>query len=147
MNIREAQMHDLPGLLALYAQLHDKPAPEPDATILRLWQDILQARDQHILVAEADGRLVSTCTLIVVPNLTHDQRPYALVENVVTDAAYRKRGFATACLHHARELAVRQRCYKIMLMTGSKQDSTLRFYEQAGYNRRDKTAFIQWLSP
>lgn len=28
---------------------------------------------------------------------------------------------------------------------GSKQESTLHFYEQAGYNSKDKTAFIQWL--
>jgi hypothetical protein len=35
--------------------------------------------------------------------------------------------------------------YKIMLMTGSKKESTLSFYEKAGYNRSDKTAFIQWI--
>jgi hypothetical protein len=29
--------------------------------------------------------------------------------------------------------------------TGSKLDSTLSFYERAGYNKNDKTAFIQWL--
>lgn len=32
-----------------------------------------------------------------------------------------------------------------MLLTGSKKESTLKFYEQAGYNRNDKTAFIQWI--
>lgn len=32
-----------------------------------------------------------------------------------------------------------------MLLTGSKEESTLRFYESAGYNKKDKTAFIQWL--
>jgi hypothetical protein len=31
-----------------------------------------------------------------------------------------------------------------MLLTGSKEQSTLDFYEHAGYNRNDKTAFIQW---
>ena len=39
------------------------------------------------------------------------------------------------CRHH----------YKMMLLTGSKKESTLRFYENAGYNSSDKTAFIQWL--
>ena len=29
--------------------------------------------------------------------------------------------------------------------TGSKNESTLKFYESAGYNSSDKTAFIQWL--
>jgi hypothetical protein len=31
-------------------------------------------------------------------------------------------------------------------MTGSKENSTLRFYEHAGYNQHDKKAFIQWLT-
>ena len=31
------------------------------------------------------------------------------------------------------------------LLTGSKKESTLMFYENAGYNRKDKTAFIQWI--
>ena len=30
-----------------------------------------------------------------------------------------------------------------MLLTGSKLDSTLNFYERAGYDRHEKTAFIQ----
>jgi hypothetical protein len=36
-------------------------------------------------------------------------------------------------------------CYKIMLLTGSKKKETLNFYDNAGYNSTDKTAFIQWL--
>ena len=35
--------------------------------------------------------------------------------------------------------------YKLMLMTGSREENTLRFYERAGYNRTDKTGFVRWL--
>ncbi|NLA86435.1 MAG: GNAT family N-acetyltransferase, partial [Clostridiales bacterium] len=86
-----------------------------------------------------------SCVLVIVPNLTHSQRPYALIENVVTDINHRSKGYATAVLNYARDLARRANCYKIMLMTGSKLPGTLRFYERAGYNSHDKTAFIQWL--
>ena len=44
-----------------------------------------------------------------------------------------------------KKIAERHRCYKIMLLTGSKEESTLKFYSNAGYNSVDKTAFIQWL--
>jgi GNAT superfamily N-acetyltransferase len=67
------------------------------------------------------------------------------VENVVTSAKYRRNGLATACLDYARELARKENCYKMMLMTGSKDSGVLDFYEKAGYNSSDKTAFIQWL--
>ncbi|MDY2856504.1 MAG: GNAT family N-acetyltransferase, partial [Oscillospiraceae bacterium] len=57
----------------------------------------------------------------------------------------RGKGYATECLNYAREIAKNQNCYKMMLLTGSKEQKTLDFYENAGYNSADKTAFIQWL--
>jgi ribosomal protein S18 acetylase RimI-like enzyme len=96
-------------------------------------------------VAETEGRLVASCVITVVPNLTHGARPYAVIENVVTDTNCRRQGWATQCLDYAKQIAQSENCYKIMLLTGSKEEGTLRFYEQAGYNRTDKTAFIQWL--
>ena len=74
---------------------------------------------------------MSSCVCVIIPNLTRGQRPYAFIENVVTDKNYRKKGFATACLDFARKIAQRENCYKMMLLTGSKQDSTLKFYERA----------------
>ena len=64
---------------------------------------------------------------------------------MVTHPDYRKKGLATACLDYAKGIAEKEGCYKIMLLTGSKEESTLRFYERAGFNRNDKTAFIRWL--
>lgn len=72
-------------------------------------------------------------------------RPYAFVENVVTHLECRGKGYATECLNYAREIAKNQNCYKMMLLTGSKEQKALNFYENAGYNSADKTAFIQWL--
>lgn len=80
-----------------------------------------------------------------IPNLTHNQRPYALIENVITDEEYRNKGYATKVLNYARQIAVDHHCYKIMLLTGSKKESILAFYRRAGYNSEDKTGFIQWL--
>jgi len=48
-------------------------------------------------------------------------------------------------LNYAKEIAKMENCYKMMLLTGSKKESTMKFYEGAGYNSSDKTAFIQWL--
>ena len=143
--VREITMSDLDGLLTLYMQLHDNPFPEKDDRVLKIWNDILSDPNHHIIVCEEDGRIVSSCVCVIIPNLTHGQRPYAFIENVITDENYRGRGLATACLDYAREIAQRENCYKMMLLTGSKKESTLNFYERAGYNKNDKTAFIMWL--
>jgi GNAT superfamily N-acetyltransferase len=145
MEIREAAENDLEALLNLYTQLHDNPMPEINEALVTLWKRILNDINHHIVIGIINGVIVSACVLIVVPNLTHHQRPYALIENVITDEKHRGQGHATAVLNHARDIAARESSYKIMLMTGSKRDSTLRFYERAGYNRHDKTAFVQWL--
>lgn len=143
--IREITPSDLDGLLKLYTQLHENEIPDKTDDVLMLWNRIISDKDHHIIVAEEDGKIVSSCVCVIVPNFTHNQRSYALVENVVTDENYRSRGLATACLDYAKSIAQKENCYKIMLMTGSKKESTLNFYRRAGYNSSDKTAFIQWL--
>ncbi|MBR3019200.1 MAG: GNAT family N-acetyltransferase [Clostridia bacterium] len=143
--IREAEEKDLLSLLTLYLHLHEKQIPETDARVLGVWESILRDQNHHIIVWEEDGKIVSSCVCVVIPNLTRNVRPYALIENVVTHPDYRRRGLASACLKDAIEIAKQNDCYKIMLLTGAKDEATLNFYRSAGFNSSDKTAFIQWL--
>lgn len=142
--IRKITADDYDGLMSLYLHLHETEIPLFD-TAKDVWEKILADENYHIIVAEENGEIVSSCTVVIVPNLTRGARPYARVENVVTHADYRGRGLATACLNKAKEVAVSANCYNIALLTGSKSESTLKFYENAGYNRTDKTGYIMWL--
>lgn len=143
--IREILPNELGGLLRLYTHLHGNTIPEDTEALRTLWQRITEDPAHHIIVAVEEGCIVSSCVCVIIPNLTHDRRPYALIENVVTHPDYRHRGLAGGCLSYARTLARRQGCYKMMLLTGSKDESTHRFYQNAGYNANDKTGYIQWL--
>lgn len=145
MTIREAREEDLDALLELYLDLHERSVPDHDGRLHDTWERILADRDHHLIVCERDGAIVSSCVCVIIPNLTRGVRPYAFVENVVTRADARGRGYATACLDHARMLARKSGCYKMMLLTGSHDPKTLDLYRHAGYNSADKTAFIQWL--
>ena len=145
MVVREVDEKDLIGLLELYTELHDNPMPDVDDELNELWKSICSDKNHHIVIAEVDGKIASSCVCVIIPNLTHNQQPYALIENVVTSERYRCKGLATACLDYSAEIAKQEGCYKIMLMTGSKKESTLNFYKRAGYNKDDKTAFIQWI--
>ena len=143
IKIREIIQDDLEDLLKLYEQLGQNPFVQVDEHILDVWNKILQNKDYHIVVADVEGKVVSTCTCVIIPNLTHNQRPYAVVENVVTDQNFRGKGYATSCLNYAKEIAIKNNCYKLMLMTGSKKEATLNFYRNAGYTDKTKTAFDQ----
>jgi len=143
--IREANSEDLLQILELYLHLHETAVPEQTEHLHRAWEQIVADENHHLIVCEVDGIIVSSCVCVIIPNLTRGVRPYAFLENVVTHADYRGKGYATACLNYARELAQKENCYKMMLLTGSKSPKTLAFYRNAGYNSTDKTAFIQWL--
>lgn len=144
--VREANENDLMDLLKLYLFLHETSIPEETEALKATWSQIINDENHHLIVCETEGKIVSSCVCVIIPNLTRNLRPYAFIENVVTHEAYRGRGFATLCLNYAREISESNNCYKMMLLTGSKEDSTLNFYRNAGYNSSDKTAFIQWLN-
>lgn len=144
-HIRTAQRQDLPGLLALYTHLHeDEPLLEIDQRVAELWDSILANPWLYYVMGEVGEELVSTCTLTIVPNLTRGARPCGLIENVVTHPDHRNRGYATAVLHYALQIAWSHGCYKVMLLTSSKKEETLRFYENAGFRRGVKTGFVAY---
>ncbi len=143
--VREAQIKDLDAILELYLFLHESSIPEKDEHLRKTWTQIIQDPNHHLIVNEVDNKIVSSCVCVIVPNLTRNVRPFAFIENVVTRDDCRRKGYAGECLEYAKEIAVKENCYKMMLLTGSKKVETLHFYEKAGYNSCDKTAFIQWL--
>ena len=143
--VREIKENELFDLLELYLNLHESSVPKMTEHLKSVWDTIINDNNHHIIVNEQDGKIVSSCVCVIIPNLTRNVRPYAFVENVVTHSDYRGKRYATDCLNYAKELAKKAECYKMMLLTGSKEDSTLNFYTKAGYNSTDKTAFIQWL--
>lgn len=143
--VREAYEEELQEILRLYLHLHEDRVPQDSQYLQDTWAQILHDPNHHLIVKEVDGKIVSSCVCVIIPNLTRNVRPYAFIENVVTDSAFRGKGYATECLNYAKEIAQAQGCYKMMLLTGSKNEKTLDFYRRAGYNSADKTAFIQWL--
>ena len=143
--IREANKSDLKEILQLYLFLHEKSVPEDSEQLRKTWDNIINDENHHLILCEEEGKIVASCVCVIIPNLTRNVRSYAFIENVVTHKDYRKKGYATACLNYAKQIAEDNDCYKMMLLTGSKEEATLNFYRNAGYNSSDKTAFIQWI--
>ncbi|MGF9563767.1 GNAT family N-acetyltransferase [Neorhizobium sp. JUb45] len=138
--IRAAGSDDLTALLALYRHLgHDDPVVSSKIAEER-FSTILAQPGMTVLIGFQGDKAVATITLVVVPNLTRNACPYALIENVVTHAAHRQQGHGSQLIRHAIEMAWQADCYKVMLLTGSTNPSTLRFYEDCGFER-SKTGF------
>lgn len=134
--IRKAKCTDANALKTLYFEYltHFPPKEEQD---MNLWEHLLDKfekdENMYLLVIEEDGKVVSSVQMAIIENLTHNVRPFAVIENVVTHADYRNRGYASALLEKASEIAREHRCYKVFLETGSNKESTLNFYKKNGF--------------
>ncbi len=139
LTLRSAQKSDLKDLLSLYAQLNPQdPIPavgDADA----MFETILGNPVTTLLLALDSEKVLATCTLVVIPNLTRNLMPYAVIENVVTDEKHRRTGAGKAVMQHAVEEAWKAGCYKVMLMTGKERDGTIAFYESVGFRADRKT--------
>ncbi|MCB1527088.1 MAG: GNAT family N-acetyltransferase [Hyphomicrobiaceae bacterium] len=140
LHIRLAKPTDIEALLALYKKLNPGDELLSVADAVEQLEHLAKFTGSGVLVGIVGDEIVTSCTLIVIPNLTRGGRPYGLIENVVTHSAWRRRGFGKRILRRAVETAWESDCYKVMLMTGSKTPATLAFYEAAGFSQ-NKTGF------
>ncbi|MGO4133344.1 N-acetyltransferase family protein [Rhizobium brockwellii] len=138
--IRAAARSDLPGLMTLYRHLNPTDPVLDEALAEERFSAILAQPGMTVFIGYAGDVAAATVTSVVVPNLTRSGAPYGLIENVVTHADHRKRGYAGAVIRHAIADAWNAGCYKMMLLTGSKNPATLRFYENCGFVQ-DKTGY------
>ena len=136
MVIRKAVASDAQDLKVLYFDFLTQYPPKEEQN-MDLWRSLLQKfekdENMYLLVVEVDGRVVSTVQMAIIESLTHNVRPFAVVENVVTHIDYRCKGYASALLNEASEIAKNRGCYKIFLETGSNKESTLNFYKNNGF--------------
>jgi ribosomal protein S18 acetylase RimI-like enzyme len=63
----------------------------------KVWHYIMTNQDRYrYVIVEENGRILSTCNIVIVPNLTRAARPYSVIENVITHPEARRRGFGRA---------------------------------------------------
>ena len=143
MNIRLIQANELNELLALYEHLHRSDDALPDKQVVQaVWKELLANPRSRYFGSYAGDKLVSSCSIAVIPHLTRGCRPYGVIENVVTHENYRNQGHGKAIVAHTLSHAWSSGCYKVMLLTGRKDEATFKFYESAGFDRHAKQAFV-----
>ena len=140
--LRHAGRDDLDALLALYDQLNPGDVAAPREYLAALLDRIVASEHFAIVVATQRERVVATCYLNVIPNLTRSGASYAIVENVVVDASLRGGGLGQQVVRFALDEAWRRGCYKVLLQTGSRDPRVHRFYAACGFSASEKTGFV-----
>jgi GNAT superfamily N-acetyltransferase len=136
--IRQAVAEDLPTILGLYQELGAAYGQIYDAAgvdYLALWQQVKDDTRQQVLVGEQDGEIVGTVTLILVPNLGHQGKPWAAVDNVVVSGGRRGQGLGTALMSEVSRIAHSHGCYKIVLTSNLVRQRAHQFYRRLGWQQ------------
>jgi GNAT superfamily N-acetyltransferase len=127
---RPATEWDLSSIVALLGELHDPPTAMNDS---KVWQAIQSQNGRTLLVAEDDSGVLGTADMIVVPNLTHGGRPWAMVENIVVLPDRRRSGVGRLLLDDVFARARAANCYKVQLMSNQKREEAHFFYDAFGF--------------
>ncbi len=147
LNIRKIKEDDLEELLDLYQFLHPMDITiEPNDKIINIWKEILNNSLINIFLVEYKSKIVSSCVLNIIPNLTKSGRPYALIENVITHPDFRKHGYAKYLLNYVIDYSKRKNCYKIMLLSSKHRPEAHKLYEKVGLNKDKKYGFVLYLN-
>lgn len=64
-------------ILQLYLYLHEESIPDDTEHLRKTWGNIINDANHHLIVCEIDGKIVSSCVCVIIPNLTRNVRPYA----------------------------------------------------------------------
>ncbi len=96
--VREIKNNEQRELLNLYLYLHEQFVPDMAERLKKTWEAIMRDKNHHIIVNEVNNKIVSSCVCMIIPNLTRNVRPYALVENVVTHEDYRGNSRFNDCI-------------------------------------------------
>lgn len=103
--IRPIQTYELCSLLELYKHLNPTEPLPKEEQLQQVWNQLFSDPKITCWVVDLERKLIASCVLVVVPNLTRNARPYALIENVVTHADYRRQGIGKRLLHHVLQFA------------------------------------------
>ena len=132
--------HEISPLLELYKQLNPHDDVLDVCTAKNIWESIEEQNIKYF-VAKENGKIVASCYICIIPNLTRGGKPIGFIENVITDAEYRGKGIGKKIMGNAIQYAREQNCYKVLLQSGSKRTDAYGFYESIGFDGESKRAF------
>lgn len=123
---------DIPQLAELYRQFWDEKS-----CVETMYKKFCRFREvgSHILLSAVEnGLLIGSAMGVICGELYGDCRPFLVLENMIVDKKFRKRGVGKALIFELEKKAVEKSCTQIILVTETNRIEACKFYEYAGYS-------------
>ncbi len=132
VKIRQIQENDLfHGFLESLDSLRKASDLEEDNAKLVL-KKIRSNQNHVIMVADLDGQIVGSITLLIEPKFIHQGGLVGHIEDVVVRSELQSKGIGEQLVNAALEYAKNHGCYKTILDC---DDNVKPFYEKIGFKR------------
>lgn len=115
-----------------------QPLLAPSAAHSAAFDTIQADANNHLYVADVDGRVVGTFQLTFIQQLTYGGCVVAQVESVFVDPECRSSGVGAAMMVFARAEAERRGALRLQLTSNVRRERAHRFYERLGYRATHK---------
>ena len=139
VTIRQATASDFAALLRLLDQMDESMyrgrGRAGKGDLRALYEAILADPDQRLLVAEDGGRLVGSAHLMLLRHFGRSLSCSGVVEGVIVDPGYQRRGVGAALMRAAAEATREAGCYKLALTSNLARAGAHRFYSRLGWKR------------
>ncbi|MEU5594132.1 GNAT family N-acetyltransferase [Streptomyces sp. NPDC020298] len=134
--IRAAVADDIPAIIGMLA---DDPlgaqreSPDDLSPYLSAFKRLDADPNQHLVVAEREGRVVGTLQLTTIPGLSRRGATRSIIEGVRIHADERGSGLGTRLIEWAIEESRRLGCQLVQLTSDTTRTDAHRFYERLGF--------------
>jgi GNAT superfamily N-acetyltransferase len=106
---------------------------DPDR-VKQVFNEIISVPNQEFLVIEVDGVVRGSLYLQIIPNLTHNAHPWAILENMIIDGNYQRQGLDGCLINYALKRCREVGSYKVQLLSNKKRKEAHLFYHSMGFD-------------
>jgi GNAT superfamily N-acetyltransferase len=152
IEIRQAANEDFIVLISLYEQLEDMGdvwcdvefSPKDKMLSQEMFGNLNDYPDYNVYVAEVEGEIVGTLALLIIDSIPNGI-PSAIVENVVVDRIWRRKGVGRQLMQFAIDQSRFKGCYEISLSSRMDNETAHRFYGSLGLQKKGYTFALKTL--
>jgi N-acetylglutamate synthase-like GNAT family acetyltransferase len=137
--IRRATEEDIIRILELYDELVitysaiEQSQKRTYKDYLNIFTQINSMAGHNLLIIEHKRKIVGTVTLLIIPSLSHNACPWAVVEHLIVDPNYQGQHLGKRLMRHIINQAKDAGCYKIILSSNKKRSEAHKFYQKLGF--------------
>ena len=139
--IRRAQATDAGAIGSLYRELNTLSEP---LVVPERIAELAESESTYLLVCDDGEDVLATALVCLCQDVMFDTQPFAIVENFVVSADYKREGIGKSMMDYIEAFCLEELCSKIILQTSSENRDARDFYTAMGYDPDAKIGFVKY---